>query len=144
MKRLLALCLLLAPIGCADIPRDPEGTLERVRVERRFHVGIVTPLPRPHAGTLLDGISRATGARPQLESGTTEMLLARLETGKLDLVIGELDPASPWSKRVTLIPPLAERISREHHSHIVAAARNGENAWIGLLHREAERIRAGT
>ncbi len=146
MKSAWLICALLAAASCGPIPADPEGTLDRVTAERSFAVGMIASGDRPigegRQQLLLRRVAAATGARPKIEAGDTETLLGRLESGELDLVVGPLDPASPWAKRVSLMPPLAEQVSRDGHVHLVAAARNGENAWIGLLHREARFVAA--
>lgn len=148
MIRLFALCLaFLTAASCGDFPRDPEGTLERVRAERVFRVGLVAPLDGagldPSAKALLRGISRAAGAKPFTEVGDAEPLLDRLEKGEVDIVIGRFEKASPWKRLVSFGPPL--RIERHENTefHLTAAARNGENAWIGLIEAEARNAGAG-
>lgn len=130
---LLATALLAA--GCDAIPSDPDGTLDRVRAERRFRVGLIaTHAPPPdRASDLLRRLSRATGAKAALERGSAEALLTRLEEGELDLVLGEFAEKSPWAAQVTLTEPIGPAGS----TILAAAARNGENAWIALVHREA-------
>ena len=130
---LLATALLIA--GCDSIPSDPDGTLERVREERLFRVGLIAShAPPPQAAAdLLRRLSRATGARAALERGAAESLLTRLEKGELDLVLGEFAEKSPWAAQVTLTEP----IDPKGPTILAAAARNGENAWIALVHREA-------
>ena len=146
LRRLLLILLPLAAIGCGGIPKDPENTLERIRAERTFSVGIIgsggMPVGLDRQEALLQGLVAATGARPGVQAGASEPLLARLEAGELDLVMGSLAPQSPWAKRVTIIPPLAEEVTAEGHVHVVAIARNGENAWIALLYREAGKVAA--
>jgi hypothetical protein len=141
---LMTAALLLG--GCGPIPQDPEGTLNRVKAERTFRVGMIAShgasagLDRQRL--LLRRMARATGASPSVEHGAAEPLLMKLEEGELELILGELAPASPWGKRVTILPPLGEQVSRDGHLHVVAIARNGENAWISLLYREARRVAA--
>lgn len=133
IRTLLLVALLLA--GCDAIPSDPDGTLERVRGERRFRVGLIaSPVP-PHdrAAELLRRLSRATGAKAAVERGPAEALLTRLEEGSLDLVLGEFAEKSPWAAQVTLTEPIGPK----GRTILAAAARNGENAWIALVHREA-------
>ena len=146
MIRLPLMTAALLIGGCGAIPQDPEGTLDRIKAERTFQVGMITSHGAP-AGfdrqrLLLRRVARATGASPTLEQGAAEPLLMRLEEGQLDLVLGEVAPASPWGKRVTILPPLAEQVTRDGHVHVVAIARNGENAWISLLHREVRQVAA--
>ena len=136
--------LLLLP-ACGDIPRDPDGTLERVQSKNSFRVGLVAsgePVGPERQRLFLRQVARAAGARPVVETGATEQLLLMLESGELDLVIGPMAPKSPWQKRVSFLPPLGEQVDPSGHLHLVAMAKNGENAWIGLLHREASKVAA--
>jgi hypothetical protein len=142
MIRRPALCLaLLAASACSDFPRDPEGTLKRVRAERSFRVGLVAPLEQgnlePKADVMLQRVARASGAAPLIESGDAEPLLNRLEEGELDLVIGRFEKKSPWKGLVSFGPPLRIEMQGKTEFHLTAAARNGENAWIALLEAEA-------
>lgn len=143
--RALSCSLLLATASCADIPRDQAGTLERIRATDRFHVGVIasgeqTP-PTPLPERFLRAVSARTGARPVVESGSMERLMTQLEEGKLDLVIGEIGKQSPWRKRVSILPPITPTRSEANAPlQLVAAARNGENAWIGLLYREVKQL----
>jgi hypothetical protein len=144
MKMLSLLALALCA-SCDGIPRDPDGTLGRVRAERQYKVGIIAsgdPIGADRQRMFLSRVSAAAQARPALETGAAEPLLGRLEEGELDLVLGPMAPHSPWSKLVTFLPPLGEQVSPEGHIHLVAAARHGENAWISLLDREAAKVAA--
>ncbi|HYG48868.1 MAG TPA: hypothetical protein VD846_13125 [Allosphingosinicella sp.] len=143
MKPALLLAAALMIGGCDSIPADPDGTLARVRGEGRFRVGMIASAGRPMVadGTaaLLKGLSGATGARAAVEHGAAESLLTRLEDGDLDLVVGEFAEKSPWAAKVTLSEP----IGRRGPTILAAAARNGENAWIALVHREARAVASG-
>ena len=125
--------------GCGDMPRDPDGTLERVRASRIIRVGTVTGAEQADlvvAKQILSRISAQTSAAPDIVGGTLETLLLRLEAGQLDLVIGgRFDKNSPWSTRVAFGPPFRRHAESENvtASHVVA--RNGENAWITLVER---------
>lgn len=137
--------VLLACASCSDIPKDPERSLERIRAERSFRVGLIAsgaPLGAERQRLFLNNVAASTGARPQMETGAAEPLLARLEEGALDLVIGPMTPKSPWEKQVTFLPLLGEQVSESGHVHLAAMARHGENAWITLLHREAGKVAA--
>lgn len=139
------LCLgLLAVTSCADFPRDPENTLERVRAERSFRVALVAPLGDggldPKAAALLQRIENASGATAKLERGDAEPLLNRLEEGELDMVIGRFEKKSPWNRLVSFSPPLRREMHGKVEFYLTAAARNGENAWIGLIERETRNV----
>jgi hypothetical protein len=143
MMRLFGLCVaIFSAASCADFPRDPNGTLDRVRAERSFTVGLVAPLSGkdPRVSELLKRVAAVSGARGALESGDAEPLLNRLEEGELDLVIGRFESGSPWKKMVSFSPPLRVEMHGKTKFHLVAAMQNGENAWIGLVEREARDI----
>ena len=146
MKRLLPLCLGLCVTGCGALPRDPEGTLERVRSERLFKVGIIADggatAGDSETAAFLAAVSRATGARAAARQGAAEPLLLDLEDGKLDLVIGAISPKSPWASEVAILRPIAEPTAPQHLI-VTPVARNGENKWIMLLEREADEVAGG-
>jgi ABC-type amino acid transport substrate-binding protein len=135
MIRIFLLATVLLAVGCDAIPSDPDGTLDRVRGERLFRVGLIASHAPPpdRAADLLRRLSRATGAKAAVERGPAESLWTRLEEGSLDLVLGEFAEKSPWAAKVTLSEP----IGPGGPIILAAAARNGENAWIALVHREA-------
>lgn len=145
-RRPVLAAALLACSACADIPKDPDGTLEHIRAQHSFRVGLIATgdagLDRPATAALLANLVRATGAQPKIETGAAEDLLLRLEHGDLDLVVGRFTPATPWAKRVTISPPLAHRIGNFGRIQVAAATANGENAWITLVHRAAVEVAA--
>ena len=126
------------------MPRDQEGTLERIAEMREVRVGLVAAAEQsPDFARLRSFVERASaaaGGRPRVEHGTAEALLLRLEAGQLDLVVGEFDRASPWYRRVHLLPPIATRSEGDSEIEATAAARNGENGWIMLIEREARAL----
>jgi hypothetical protein len=137
MKPAMLLAAMLMTAACDAMPADPDGTLQRIRGERRFRVGLIAPTLPPlapeRARAFVQGLSRATGATATMEEGAAEALLTRLEEGELDLVLGEFSEQSPWAPKVTVTEPIAAR----GPIVLAAAARNGENAWISLVFREA-------
>lgn len=146
MKWRLAFGAALALAGCDRLPRDPDGTLDRVRAERRFRVGLIADgeaaIGEVRARALVARVAGATGATPVVKEGASEPLLLDLEDGRLDLVIGLLSPDSPWLGRVALLRPIGETVAPQHLL-LTPAARNGENRWIMLLEREAGATAAG-
>lgn len=77
---------------------------------------------------------------PVIERGDAEGLLKGLEQGRLDLVLGRFEKKSPWLSLVTFSPPLRVEKEGKETFHLAAAMRNGENAWIGLVEREARDV----
>ena len=138
---LLAACL--AAMSC-DLPRDSDGTLDHVRASREIRVGLILAAPAatldPRAAALVQRLAAATGATPRVVPGDAEPLLARLEEGELDLVVGRFTASSPWSTLVTLSPPLAKAKQGRTEIVLAAAMQNGENEWISLVEREARAL----
>lgn len=140
---LVALCLALG--ACERIPADQAQTLDRVRAEGRLKVGLAGAGGRSASvpeQRLLMRLAGRTGARAEVEHGSLERLLTALEDGELDLVLGEMDKTSPWSKRVTLVAPALATTQAKPapELQLTAIARNGENGWIALLHDEAKAV----
>ena len=113
-----------------------------MRAGGSFKVGLVAPLSStdPKIDALLKRIAKVSGARGRVESGDAEPLLNRLEEGELDLVIGRFKASSPWKRLVSFSPPLRTEKQGKTKIRLVAAMRNGENAWIGLIEREAREV----
>jgi polar amino acid transport system substrate-binding protein len=132
--------ILLLPTGCSGFPADPNGTLDRVRggllrvgashnepwveiVEGAEPSGIEPDLVRRFASNLQ--------ARIEWRFGGEEALMADLEHGQLDLVIGGLTAESPWSEKAAITKPYAEVRNEygETEKHVMAA-QYGENAFL--------------
>jgi hypothetical protein len=145
MIRSACVLILLWSLSACGIPRDPDGTLDRVRAERSFRVGLIASgdqrVGADREQAFLKRVSAATGARAVVTDGAAEPLLLQLEDGKLDLVLGPVSPKSPWVNEVAILRPLGQTIE-EPNLLVVPIARNGENAWIMLLEREARAVMA--
>jgi hypothetical protein len=135
---------ILALGSCGDFPKDPGSTLERIRTEGSFRVGLVSSAskgsPDPISKQLLLAIGSVVHASPKIVRGETEVLLTGLEEGHLDLVVGRFEKKSPWTTRVTFGPPL--RTERQGRSELLLrpVMRNGENGWIALVERQARDV----
>ena len=113
MNRLLALLLLVPLIGCG-IPRDPEGTLERV-TGGSMRVGVTAADPftilegdEPTGGVeveLVEAFAASIDAEIEWVTGSEEELFGALEVRELDLVIGGITSTNPWSANVTFTHP---------------------------------------
>ncbi len=140
MRAYFALMLCLA--GCGNLPKDPDGTLDRIRREHVIRVGRVQGGSTTDAADwrqVLTRLEASTEAKPILQFGMLEPLLLDLEAGKLDAVVGgRFDEKTPWKARVSLGPPIRtiQTSTGKTASHIVV--RNGENAWIMMVQREAK------
>lgn len=113
MKVLLAL-FVTATLAACDIPRDPEGTLQRIR-GGTMRVGATEADPF----VVLDGEEPAGGVEVKLAerfaseidaeiewvTGSADEILGALEVGQLDLAIGGFASTDPWSANVTFTHP---------------------------------------
>ena len=144
---LLATLTLAAACG---LPRDPEGTLDRVR-EGTLRVGFVVDTPWvTEAGQGAGGIegaiatelARGLGARIAWTHASETPLLTALHEGDLDLVIAGLTKDSPWSAKASFTRPYYVDTTEVHGKRTevphVVAVRPGENAWQVHVERVLE------
>lgn len=114
-RRAVLLGVLLGT-GCAEFPRDPEGTLRRVR-RGRLRVGLAEQPPwvartgGEPAGAEVELARRLAadlGATPEWVWGGEQRQMEALERFELDLVAGGLTDDTPWKNRAALTVPYFE------------------------------------
>lgn len=138
ITRLGAVAVVCATLACG-IPRDPEGTLERVR-GGTLRVGVIHAPPwvtvehldsdpRGLEIDLVRGLAGAVDADLEFTVGGETALIERLEEFELDLVVGGLDDDSPFGEQVGFIRPYMTAGDRDH----VVAGPPGENAWLRVV-----------
>ena len=144
LRQFLIVSALVTALSCSDFPKDTESTLQRVKAERSFRVGLVSsdtsPAADPKVHAFLRSVGQAAQASPRIEQGEAEVLMPRLEQGELDLVIGRFEKKSPWSSLVTIGPPLRRLRHGKTECRVAPAMRNGENAWVALIERAARNV----
>lgn len=130
--------IIVVLCGCAEPPRDPEGTTEGVRQSGTILLGEVEGARRSSEGeAVLTDVAALLDARISREPGPSEELLEKLEKGELDLVYGHFAMKSPWSKNVHFGSPLGERETVGKDERVPRFAfRHGENGWIMRVERE--------
>ncbi len=112
MTRLTAVLIALSLASCG-VPRDPEGTLERVRGgEMRVGVSSSDPWatwpgdePSGVEVDLVEDFAVEIDSEVVWVEGSEAEVIEALEVGELDLVIGGLTSTSPWSKVAALTHP---------------------------------------
>lgn len=133
---LLALCMA----GCGlTIPTDPQGTLDRVRGgELRAGASasgsLVTVDGSEVSGTLaelVEGFAESLDARVTWTVGSEEDLVDGLESGSLDLAIGGMTEATPWTDRVAVTRAFDSIPGA--HAPVVMLLPLGENALQAAL-----------
>jgi polar amino acid transport system substrate-binding protein len=95
--------------GCG-IPRDPEGTLDRVEGGTlRAGITVSEPWTRLEGGRpggveveLVERFARELGARVEWVNGSEADLIGALEVRELDLVVGGLTSDTPWQNKAAI------------------------------------------
>lgn len=151
-------CLLLSGCGLT-MPRDPDGTLDRVRGEV-VRVGVSEePDLIERAGAaetdasqdvatgplaeLVTGFAAEQEAEVEWSFGSEESLVRDLEARRIDLAVGGMTADTPWIERVGSTRGYAG-IGRPGGPEIVLFVPAGENALLAELERflDAEMMHA--
>ncbi len=137
LRWLLAFAISCALMACDDLPRDPQRTLERVRADGEFNIGLsqgISTTTTPAARALIAHIEAHAGATARYERGDSELLLRRLEAGHgVDIVLGYFGNDNPWRGRVVFATPIARRHAPSGPPVLRAVTMNGENAWAAVI-----------
>ncbi len=126
--------------GC-DLPRDPEGTYDRVR-GGTLRVGIVAAdeAQPEHASAAredraaVERFAQELGASPVWMHASAEALFLALERHELDLVIGGVYGDTPWRGRIALSKPAGPHPA-ERGAERRFAIPPGENKWLLAINR---------
>ena len=139
MQRLGALVLVFGLAACADIPRDPNQTADRVLQSQKLDVGVVSGSDSDESRIIIDRLESLTGAKATIAEGEASLLVDRLEQGRLDLLIGSFAKNSPLKTSVTFSVPVGNRKVPANKPVIRAAMHPGENRWIMLVEKAVRR-----
>ena len=136
----------LVATGCgAGIPRDVDGTLDRVREDGVLRVG-ASPSPGWVAfgaegdpvgrePELVEGFARHLGVDVVWTVGGEEHLVGLLEDGDLDMAVGGTTDQNPWVEKVALTRPYVElQVDGSTEAHVMIVPM-GENALQSELER---------
>jgi polar amino acid transport system substrate-binding protein len=140
----------MAVLSSCGLPRDADGTLDRVHGGAlRVGVSDHPPWTAIRDGQI-DGIetrlvaelARGLGARPVWRRGAESELLDALHRRELDIVVGGLTADSPWKGQVAFTRPhFTDTATGRAH---VLAVSPGENAFLVHVERFLEpRARTG-
>lgn len=136
-----AAALVLA--GCANIPADPNGTLERIE-DGVLRVSLTENAPwvqldggdgQP-AGTepaLIARFAERHGATVEWTPGSEATLVQALERGEVDVVLGGFVEDTPWVEFGAATRPYTETtVDGESEKHVMLTPL-GENAFLVAL-----------
>lgn len=147
---LLAVVFALLLAGCAAIPRDPQGTIDRVRETGVLRAGASPSRERVQvdgdrvSGTeadLVSGFARTLGAQVRWRIGGEQELVEAMEEGELDVLAGGLTVQSPWSDKISLTRAYARSTEGDKKIEHVLAVPLGENAMLVALERYLDEVR---
>jgi membrane-bound lytic murein transglycosylase MltF len=145
----LALLVVALLSGCASgLPKDPEGTLDRIRDEGVLYAGASprepwVTLPEGTDGApegteveLVEQFADGLGADVEWTASGEEELFGQLERGELDLVVGGLTAKSPHAAKAGVTRPYQETTGADGKTEAhVMMVRMGENALLVELER---------
>jgi len=134
--------VILGLTACASIPRDPDGTLQRVEEQGILRVGaspsgeLVAYEGEEVTGReaeLVAGFARSLGAEVEWTLDGETALVSAMERGELDVIIGGLHADSPWSDAVSITRAYAESDEAGETVRHALAVPLGENALLVRL-----------
>ena len=126
--------------GCGSIPRDPDGTLARVQREEVLRAGASPSAVTDREVELVEGFAADLGAEVEWTRDGETALVADLESGRLDVVVGGLHADSPWADKVGLTRAYAESVEDGRTVKHVMAVPMGENAMLVRLERYLDEV----
>ncbi|MGO2931783.1 hypothetical protein [Microbacterium sp.] len=138
---LVALIMTAALAGCGvSVPTDPDGTLHDVsggelRVGVSADEGLAEVSAGSASGPLIDlvgAFAESIDADVEWSSGSEETLVAEVEAGDLDLIVGGLTDQTPWVDRVGVTRGYTG-IDGADDRAIVMFVPLGENAFLAEL-----------
>lgn len=148
MLRCWPVLLSLVTLSCG-LPRDPEGTSERIAATHELRVGVTdngewvdadSSEPNGIEPELVREFARGIGARVLWSRGSETSLAQALKHHELDLAIGGFDAKTPWKSIAGVSRPFAETADKKKHVFLTAP---GESRFILTLDTFlTERMRA--
>jgi ABC-type amino acid transport substrate-binding protein len=145
MRAAIALATVLLLTGCgAQIPADPDGTLERT-TGGTLRVGVT-----PHDTFTVVEAGQVSGSEAELVEAfaasidadvawtvaSEEALVRELENGALDVVIGGITDQTPWIDKAGMTRPYDEFTDARGERHkLVMLVPLGENGFLVELER---------
>ncbi len=147
----LAFVAALLCLAACDLPRDPNGTMNRVRggtlvvgiVEGSSYASLGASEATGEDADLARRVADTFGAEPRWTRGTADQMVAALDDGAVDLAIGGIPRRAPWTTRVALTASIGgmnlggERVERAF------ALPLGENRWMLEVNRVVRRREDG-
>jgi ABC-type amino acid transport substrate-binding protein len=125
-------------LGACDLPRDPNGTTEKVRdgelvvgiVEGSRYASLAGGTPVGEEVALVQAIARSFDAQLRWTAGTAAQIMTLLEQGRIDLAIGGIPVSGAWSSHFAPTAPVGSMPLGDETTERVFAVPMGENRWL--------------
>jgi hypothetical protein len=126
--------LALSTVAACSLPRDPEGTTERIAKEHVLRVGVTNNPPWAEArGDTPAGIepdlvrhfASSIGAKVVWRTGSETTLAQGLKHHELDLAVGGFDAQTPWVSITGVTQSFIETPDKKKHVMLTAPGENG-------------------
>lgn len=123
--------------SCDDYPRDPKGTLERVR-GGVLHAGLVEnppwvlrngEEPKGVEVRLVEQLAQSLDAKVEWSAASGPRAYEALKERRIDILVGGLTKDDPWLATLGMTRPYLAG-----SKHVVAVP-SGENAWLIFVDR---------
>jgi len=126
-----ALLLLLPALAGCDLPRDPQGTLDKVR-GGTITVGVnADDEPAdPRERAALERLAGDVGADLSFRVDELHTLIADLEGGRIDMIAGHIPKTTPFAEKVGLSASVSRMTLGDDEVKTVFAVRKGENGFL--------------
>lgn len=135
--RILCTTVVLVALGFSagcDLPRDPEGTSSATE-DGTLRVGRLTAELSGEDQAAIDAIASSFNASVEAVPGPVHDLVARLEQGEIQILVGDLPAATPLSKKIGLSRAYGTvTIGGESHDRVLAI-RKGENGFLTRIEK---------
>lgn len=142
---LIALTVVIQVTAACGMPRDPEGSFDRIRRDGVLRAGITEREPWTSAeAAVVTAFAQAIGARVEWHRASESALFEALETFELDIAVGGFTADNPSAPKLGMTRPYVEA---DGNKHVIAVA-PGENRLLfefdRMLRSQAASIAART
>lgn len=131
---LVPLLVLSTAIAGCNLPKDPEGTSQAVE-GGVLRVGALTPELGEEDRAAIEAAASAFDAEAEIVEGAAHDLVARLEKGELQIVIGDLPVNTPFSSKVGLSRAFGTVTVGGKNEDRVLAVMKGENGFLTRIEK---------
>lgn len=128
MRLAFFMVAILLAGGC-NLPKDPEGTAQRVQ-GGTLRVGVLGDELGEVDQIAIETVAAAFDAEVDYRYGPAHALIASLESGDIELIAGDIPADTPFQHDVGLTRPFGSVVIGGEQKDRVLALRMGENGFL--------------